>query len=46
MEITNSYKGIDKITIHVIERDTVLTQDVIFDYIKSGKISPVPNLNY
>jgi len=46
MEITNSYKGIDNVTIHAIEHDIVLTQDIIFDYMKSGKISPVLNLNY
>ncbi len=46
MEITNFYKGIDNVTIHTIERDIVLTHDIIFDYIKSGKISPVLNLNY
>ena len=33
-------------TIHAIEHDIVLTQDTIFDYIKTGKISPVLNLNY
>ena len=46
MEITNFYKGIDNVTIHAIEHDIVLTQDIIFDYMKSGKISPVLNLNY
>ena len=46
MEISNFYKGIDNVTIHAIEHDVVLTHDVIFDYIKSGKISPVINLNY
>jgi hypothetical protein len=46
MEITNRYKGIDNVTIHAIEHDIVLTHDIIFDYIKSGKISPVLNLNY
>ena len=46
MEISNSYIGIDNVTIHVIEHDIVLTQDIIFDYIKNGKISPVLNLNY
>ena len=46
MEISNRYKGIDNVTIHVIEHDIVLTQDIIFDYLKSGKISPVLNLNY
>ena len=46
MEITNFYKGIDNVTIHAIEHDIVLTHDIIFDYMKSGKISPVLNLNY
>jgi hypothetical protein len=46
MEISNSYTGIDNVTIHIIEHDIVLTQDIIFDYIKTGKISPVLNLNY
>ena len=46
MEITNFYKGIDNVTIHAIEHDIVLTQDIIYDYIKLGKISPVINLNY
>ena len=46
MEMSNSYIGIDNVTIHVIEHDIVLTQDIIFDYLKTGKISPVLNLNY
>ncbi len=46
MEISNFYKGIDNVTIHAIEHDIVLTHDIIFDYIKSGKLSPVLNLNY
>ena len=46
MEITNYYKGIDKVNIHAIEHDILLTQDIMFDYIKFGKISPVLNLNY
>jgi len=46
MEITNFYKGVDNITIHAIEHDIVLIQDIIFDYMKSGKISTVLNLNY
>ncbi len=46
MEISNFYKGIDHVTIHAIEHDIVLTQDIIFDYIKTSKISPVLNLNY
>jgi len=46
MGMSDFYKGIDNVTIHAIEHDIVLTQDIIFDYIKTGKISPVPNLNY
>ncbi|HEA70272.1 MAG TPA: hypothetical protein ENI07_26170 [Desulfobacterales bacterium] len=46
MEISNFYKGIDNVTIHAIEHDIVLTQDIIFDYVKTGKLSPVLNLNY
>jgi len=46
MEMSNFYKGIDNGTTHAAEHDIVLTQDIIFDYIKTGKISPVPNLNY
>jgi hypothetical protein len=46
MEMSNSYSGIDNVSIHVIEHDIVLTQDIIFDYMKTGKISPVLNLNY
>lgn len=44
MEISNSYIGIDNVSIHIIEHDIVLTQDIIFDYMKNGKISPVLNL--
>ena len=29
-----------------IEHDIALTQDIIFDYVKIGKLSPVLNLNY
>jgi hypothetical protein len=46
MESSNFYKGIDNVTIHAIEHDITLTHDIIFDYIKTGKISPVLNLNY
>jgi len=46
MEISNFYKGIDNVTIHAIEHDIVLTHDIVFDYIRAGKISPVINLNY
>ena len=46
MEISNSYKGTDNVTIHAVEHDIVLTHDIVFDYIKTRKISPVLNLNY
>jgi hypothetical protein len=46
MEKSNRYKGIDNVTIHAIEHDIALTQDIIFDYVKIGKLSPVLNLNY
>jgi hypothetical protein len=39
-------KGIENVTIHAFEHDIALTQDIIFDYTKTGKISPVLNLNY
>ena len=45
MEISNFYKGIDNVTIHAIEHDIVLTQDIIFDYINTGEIIPLLNLN-
>ena len=44
MEISNSYTGIANVTMHVIEHEIVLTQDIIFDYLKSGKLSPVLKL--
>ena len=44
METSNLYLGIDNVTMHVIEHDIVLTQDIIFDYLKSGKLSPVLKL--
>lgn len=44
MENSNFYKGIDNVAIHAVEHDIVLTQDIIFDYAKSGKISSVLNL--
>jgi len=44
MEMSNFYKGIDNVTIHAIEHDIVLTQDIIYDYIMTGKKSPVLNL--
>ena len=46
MEKSNFYMGIDNVTIHAIEHDIDLTQDIIFDYLKTGKLSPVINFNY
>jgi hypothetical protein len=46
MEKSNFFKGLNNVTIHAVEHDIVLTHDIIFDYIKTGKISPVLNLNY
>lgn len=46
MEMSNYYKGIENVTIHAIEHDIVLTQDISYDYIMTGKLSPVLNLNY
>ncbi len=42
MEHTNCYKGIENVTIHAIEHDIVLTRDIIFDYLKTGKKSSSP----
>jgi hypothetical protein len=33
--------GIDNVTMHVIEHDIVLALDVMFDYKKKGKLSPL-----
>lgn len=41
MENTNTYMGIDNVTMHVKEHDIVLTQDIIFEYKTTGKVSPV-----
>ena len=46
MEEANFYKGIDNVTIHTVEHDIVLTRDIIFDYLMTGKKSPVLKLNY
>jgi hypothetical protein len=46
MEKSNFFKGLNNVTIHAVEHDIVLTHDIMFDYIKTGKISPVLNLNY
>jgi len=44
MESSNTYKGLDHITIHVLEHDIVLTQDIIYDYLTTGNKSPVVKL--
>ena len=44
MEYSNTYKGRDNITIHVIEHDIVLTQDIIYDFLTKGNTSPVVKL--
>lgn len=41
MEYMNTHMGIDNLTMHVIEHDIALTQDIIFEYKTTGKISPV-----
>jgi hypothetical protein len=46
MEISNFHKGTDNVTIHVIEHDIALSQDIIFECIRTGKIRSVLNLNY
>jgi len=46
MENTNTYRGIENISIHVIEHDITLTLDIIYDYVKSGKLSPVLHIEY
>ena len=45
MEWTNTYMGIDNITMHVIEHDIALTLDIMFEYKKTGKLSPLLKLN-
>ena len=44
MESSNVYKGLDNITIHVIEHDIVQTQDIIYDFLTTGNKSPVVKL--
>jgi len=41
MESSNTYMGHDNVLIHVIEHDIVLTQDIIFQHAKTGKLSDV-----
>ena len=44
MESSNKYKEIDNITIHVIENNIVLTQDIIYDFLTTGNKSPIETL--
>lgn len=44
MEYTNTYMGADNVLMHVIEHDITLTLDIIFNFYKSGQISPVLKL--
>jgi IS5 family transposase len=44
MEWTNTYMGIDNVTMHVIEHDIALTLDIMFEYKKKGKLSPLLKL--
>jgi hypothetical protein len=46
METTNTYMGLDNVSMHVIEHDIALTLDIIFMFKQEGKISPVLKLNY
>ena len=46
MEHTNTYHGIDNVTIHVIEHDITLTQDIIYNFRRSGLKSPVLKVDY
>lgn len=41
MEKTNTYMGHDNVLIHVIEHDIVLTLDIMYEFLKSGKKSDV-----
>ena len=41
MEYINTYTGIENVTMHVVEHDIALTQDIIFDFRRSGLKSPV-----
>lgn len=42
MEKTDFYKGIDNVTIHAVEHDIVFTEDITFDYLRTGKKKPRP----
>ena len=41
METSNTYVGLDNVLMHVVEHDIVLTQDIIYDYLNNGRVSPV-----
>jgi hypothetical protein len=41
MEYINTYTGIENVTMHVVEHDIALAQDIIFDFKRSGLKSPV-----
>jgi hypothetical protein len=41
MEAHNTYTGMNNVQIHVIEHDIVLTQDIIYDFLTSGKTSSI-----
>jgi len=41
METSNTYVGLDNVLMHVVEHDIVLTQDIIYDYLNNGQVSPV-----
>ncbi len=41
LEVTNTYKGFENVLWHVIDHDITLTQDVIFNFQRAGKVSSV-----
>lgn len=45
MEWTDIYMGIHDVTIHVIEHDIALTLGIMFEYKKTGKLSPWLNFS-
>ena len=46
MKQTNFYRGIENITVNAVEHDIVLTHDIVFDCIITGKRRPVCKLTY
>lgn len=44
MESSNTYMGRDNVLIHVIEHDIVLTLDIMFQHVRTGKHSDVVRL--